>query len=481
MTFPDDFVWGAAAAAYQVEGAARDDGRGISIWDTFCQRPGAVYNGHNGDHACDHYRRYAEDVDLMRRIGLKAFRLSLSWTRILPDGCGKINQAGLDFYDRLVDACLSAGIAPYVTLYHWDFPQALYDRGGWLNRDCADWFASFVTTAVQRLSDRVEHWITINEPQVFLSHGHLDGVHAPGDKLPMKQVLQAGHHALLAHGKAVQAIRATTRHACQVGYAPMGLVHMPATTSAEDLEAARTVTFDVPSNHLFNNAWWMDPVLLGRYPEHGLAAYGDNVPRVRDGDMELISQPLDFLGINTYSAECVRAAADGSPEHVPWDPGYRITTFRWPVAPAALYWAPRFIHERYQTPIYVTENGMANTDWVSLDGRVHDPQRIDFIQRYLRQLRKAVQDGVDVRGYFYWSILDNFEWAEGYKQRFGLVYVDYQTQARTLKDSAYFYGAVVASNGGNLDAPYTYPLPAGTQAGAEKSSAETGEKRITVV
>jgi beta-glucosidase len=226
----------------------------------------------------------------------------------------------------------------------------------------------------------------------------------------------------------------------------------------------------------------MDPVLLGRYPEHGLAAYADKAPQVRAGDLELINQPLDFVGINTYSGECVRAGHDGRPEDVPWDPGFRMTTFRWPVAPAALYWAPRFIHERYRVPIYITENGMANTDWVALDGRVHDPQRIDFIQRYLRQLRKAVQDGVDVRGYFYWSILDNFEWAEGYKERFGLVYVDYQTQVRTLKDSAYWYAAVIASKGANLDTPYTYPIPPAAPAKErEKRSTDVGEDRITVV
>ncbi len=479
MTFPDDFAWGAAAAAYQIEGAARDDGRGVSIWDTFCQRPGAVYNGHNGDHACDHYRRYSEDVELMQRIGLKAFRLSLSWTRILPDGCGRINEAGLDFYDRLIDACLAAGITPYVTLFHWDFPQALYERGGWLNRDCAEWFAAFAATAVQRLSDRVRYWITINEPQVFLSHGHKDGVHAPGDHLSMKEVLQAGHHVLLAHGKAVQAIRETSSSTCQVGYAPMGLVKMPASASPEDIEAARASTFEVAGSHLFNNAWWMDPVLLGGYPQAGLEAYGGNGPQVRSGDFDLIHQPLDFLGINTYSGECVRAAADGLPEHVPWDPGYRMTTFRWPVAPTALYWGPRFLHERYRVPIYITENGMANTDWVTLDGRVHDPQRIDFIQRYLRQLRKAVQDGVDVRGYFYWSILDNFEWAEGYKERFGLIYVDYQTQARTLKDSAYWYAAVIASKGANLDTPYTYPLPIVGQPKDRDNTATVGEDTLT--
>jgi len=451
MSFPKDFVWGVSAASYQIEGAAYEDGRGLSVWDMLCRKPGAVWEGHSGDLACDHYHRYKEDVGLMKSIGVKAYRLSISWPRVIPGGTGTVNAQGLDFYDKLINELLAAGITPYVTLFHWDYPYALYCQGGWLNPCSPDWFAEYTQVIVDKLSDRVRHWMTLNEPQCFIGLGHYEGTHAPGDKLGLTEILRAAHHVLLAHGKSVQVIRARSKTAGQVGYAPVGVTKIPATNSAADVEAARQAMFSIgPDNVTWNNTWWMDPIFLGHYPEDGLTFYGKQVPTLRPGDLETIHQPLDFFGVNIYHGEFIRAGQNGAPEFVPFSVGYDKTAYDWSVAPSALYWGPKFFHDRYRLPIIVTENGLSNTDWVALDGKVHDPQRIDFLSRYLLELQRAIKDGVDARGYFQWSILDNFEWAEGYKQRFGLIYVDYSTQKRILKDSAYWYRDLIASNGSLL-------------------------------
>ncbi|MBV9864376.1 MAG: beta-glucosidase [Abitibacteriaceae bacterium] len=450
MSFPKEFVWGAAAASYQIEGAAREDGKGLSVWDMLCRKPGAIWSGHSGDVACDHYHRYPEDIGLMQQIGLYAYRLSLSWPRIMPDGVGTVNDAGLAFYDRLIDALLAANITPYVTLFHWDYPYELYCRGGWLNRDSSDWFAEYTAVVVDKLSDRVRHWMTLNEPQCFIGLGHSTGEHAPGVKLPFAEVLRAGHNSLLAHGKAVQTIRAHSKQPCEIGYAPVGVVKMPASDAPEDIEVARQAMFSVTNKGPWNNTWWMDPVILGQYPEDGLKLFGADVPEVRPGDLETICQPLDFFGTNIYQGERVKANAAGQAESVPLRTGHELTAFRWPVTPDALYWGPRFFWERYKLPIVITENGLSNIDWVSLDGQVHDPQRIDYTARHLLELERAGQDGVDIRGYFHWSLMDNFEWAEGYKERFGLIYVEYPTQQRILKDSAHWYAEVIKSNGAAL-------------------------------
>jgi beta-glucosidase len=450
--FPKGFVWGAAAASYQIEGAANVDGRGASVWDMYCRKPDAVWNGHTGDVACDHYHRYAEDVGLMKEIGLQAYRLSIAWPRIQPEGTGKPNEKGLDFYDRLIDALLAAGITPWVTLFHWDFPLALYHRGGWLNRDSADWFADYTTHVVSRLSDRVKHWMTLNEPQVYIGAGHHEGRHAPGDRLAFKEVLLAGHHTLLAHGKSVLAMRAAAKQPLRVGYAPVGLPKMPFdASSAADLAAAKQLMFGVRAETAWTNTWWMDPVYLGHYPEDGLKFFGSNAPEPRAGDMELIKQPLDFCGVNIYGGQYVRAGQNGEPEEVKMSLGAKLTAFEWYVTPEALYWGPRLFAERYGKPIVITENGLSNRDWLSLDGKVHDPQRIDFTQRYLREAGRAVADGVPFEAYFHWSIMDNFEWAHGYKHRFGLIYCDYDNgNTRTLKDSARWYSEVIRSNGASL-------------------------------
>jgi beta-glucosidase len=453
MAFPKGFVWGGATASYQVEGAAREDGKGPSVWDMMCRKEGAIWSGQSGDVACDHYHRYEEDVALWKGIGLKGYRFSISWPRVIPAGTGAVNPKGLDFYDRLVDELVAAGITPYVTLFHWDYPLDLYYRGGWLHPDSPAWFADYAAVVVEKLSDRVSHWMTLNEPQCFVGLGHRDGVHAPGDKLAFREILRMTHHVLLAHGKAVEVIRARSKQKANVGYAPVGQVKAPATDDRRDVEAARQAMFSItePKNY-WSNTWWMDPVILGRYPEDGLKLYAEDLPEITDGDLKTMCQPLDFFGVNIYQGQTVRAGKDGRAEPVSLPTGYAMTAFHWPVAPAALRWGPRFFSERYHLPIVITENGMANVDWVGLDGKVHDPQRIDFTRRYLLELEKAIADGVDVRGYFHWSIMDNFEWAEGFRQRFGMIHVDYVTQKRTPKASAEWYKEVIATNGASLHA-----------------------------
>jgi beta-glucosidase len=450
MEFPRSFVWGAAAASYQVEGAAFLDGKAASVWDMFCRKPGAIRNGENGDVACDHYHRFKEDVALMKQIGLKAYRLSIAWPRLIPAGTGKVNPKGLAFYEALVDELLSAGIQPYVTLFHWDFPYELYLRGGWLNPDSPDWFAEYTQVVVDRLSDRVQHWMTLNEPQCFIGSGHKDGEDAPGDRLGLSECLLAAQHALLAHGKAVQVIRSSARRAPAVGIAPVGVTYLPATGSPADIAAARQAMFAVSRKDFWNNTWWTDPIFFKRYPEDGLALFGDAAPAYTDRDMETIGQPLDFYATNIYNGYYVRAGVDGKPEPAPYPTGMAHTAYPWPVTPQALYWGPRFFWERHHLPVLITENGLANADWVALDGQVHDPQRIDFTARYLAALGQAIRDGVEVAGYFHWAVMDNFEWTYGYLLRFGMIYVDFNTQQRLLKDSAHWYATVIASNGSNL-------------------------------
>ncbi|HEY2406516.1 MAG TPA: GH1 family beta-glucosidase [Polyangiaceae bacterium] len=450
--FPADFVWGAAAASYQIEGAAYEGDKGLSTWDMFCKKPGMVWQGQSGDVACDHFHRYREDVALMKELGLRAYRLSVSWPRVLPEGVGKVSAAGLDFYDRLVDELLAAGIAPWVTLFHWDYPLALYHRGGWLNRDTVEWFGEYAHLIAGKLGDRVEQWMTLNEPQVFIGAGHHEGRHAPGDNLRFAEVLRAGHHALLAHGRGVQAIRAGSLRPVRVGFAPVGLPKIPNNNSPENIEAARRAAFAVTAETAWTNSWWMDPVFLGDYPQEGLEFFGASVPEIRDGDMKLISEPVDFCGVNIYQGDRVRAGEKG-PEVVKPEVGFPITAFEWLVTPEAIYWGPRLFWERYKKPIVITENGISCRDWVSLDGKVHDPARIDFTERHLLELARALEDGVPVQAYFHWSFIDNFEWAHGYKHRFGLVFCDFPSGRRVPKDSAYWYRDVIASAGRNLGRP----------------------------
>lgn len=451
MSFPKDFAWGAATASFQVEGAVAEGGRKPCIWD-HCTRwmPEKFYEGNNGDAACDHYHRLEEDIGLMRELQLGAYRFSIAWPRVLPQGTGAANAAGLDFYDRLVDGLLAVGITPWATLFHWDLPIALYQRGGWMNPDVPRYFEDYASAVVGRLSDRVRHWMTLNEPQCFVGLAMQTGEHAPFLKLPLRDVLQAAHHALLAHGRAVRVLRESAKTAPTVGWAPVGVITMPATDQPQDVEAARAAMFGIREASLWNNTWFSDPVVFGKYPEDGLALFGEAVPEVSADDMKLISQPLDFYGANIYTGQTFRAGADGQPEKVATADGPPLSLYHWKMTPQCLYWGPRFLYERYHLPIVITENGIAGCDWVARDGAVHDAHRIDFTARYLAELRRACADGVDVRGYFHWTLMDNFEWAQGYKMRFGLVHVDFATQKRTIKDSGRWYAELVASNGARL-------------------------------
>lgn len=455
--FPEDFVWGTATASYQIEGAAAEDGRGESVWDVFCRQPGAVFEGHSGTVACDHYHRYREDVELMTKLGAQAYRFSVSWSRVLPDGKGSINSRGLAFYDRLVDELLEANIKPFCTLFHWDLPQALQRAGGFVNRDIADYFADYASLLGERLGDRVKYWVTQNEPQCYIGFGVGSGIHAPGLKLPLCDVLHAAHNSMRAHGKAVKALRSTVPNS-QVGYVLATQLCRPATDSKEDLDAARTATFQVSDTTFWNNAWWTDPVVLGRYPEDGLALFGSEMPRFPDSDWDHIKVPIDFLGLNVYRAETVRASEAG-PVQLDVPPGYPRSGVDWqPMTPDAMYYGPRFFHERYGLDQWITENGLSSRDQVYLDGKVHDVQRIDYLHRNLLELRRAMREGARVKGYLAWSLLDNFEWADGYKQRFGMVYVDYVTQTRLPKESFHWYKRVIASKGASLAGEFAVPV-----------------------
>lgn len=442
LEFPQDFVWGAATAAYQIEGAWDEDGKGPSIWDVFCRVPGAIQNGDTGDVACDHYHRWQEDVALMRELGLRAYRFSISWPRVLPEGKGKVNLPGLDFYNRLVDALLAAGIQPFVTLYHWDLPQALQEEGGWPARDTACRFADYADVVSRRLGDRVHHWITLNEPWVAAYAGYGNGYHAPGIRNPLAAI-QAAHHLLLAHGLAVPVLRengdAATRVGITLNLAP---VH-PASDRPDDEEAARR--YDG-----FLNRWFLDPLFRGRYPEDMLEMLGAALPEGYEEDMETISVPVDFLGVNNYTRNVIandpESAVVETREVKPT--GRPYTEMGWEVYPEGMYELLTRLHRDYAPPrLYVTENGAAFPDRVSADGRVHDPQRVDYLREYIAQAHRALEEGVPLKGYFVWTLLDNFEWAYGYSKRFGIVYVDFATQERIIKDSGYWYREVIAENG----------------------------------
>ena len=449
MGFAKDFVWGAATSSYQIEGTGRDFGKGQNIWDVFTKEPGRVYEGHTGDIACDHYHRFREDVAYMKELGLKGYRFSIDWSRVLPEGTGKVNEKGIDFYNALIDELLEQGIEPYITLYHWELPYEIYKRGGWMNPEIVEWFGQYARLVAERFSDRVKYFFTLNEPQCFVGLGFLQGCHAPGVKAPLRDTFEMAHNALKAHGRAVQMLRAYGKQNVQIGYAPTSGMCYPEKETPKDIEAARKALFALPddlSNWTWNVSWWSDPVILGKYPEEGMKKYEKYLPVITDKDMKLISQPIDFYGQNIYNGRCIRMGTDGRPEEVRRPAGFPKTATNWPVTPEALYWGPKFLYERYRKPIYITENGMACHDTVSQDGKVHDPNRIDFLARYLKNLKRAAEE-IDIRGYFQWSLMDNFEWDKGYAERFGIIYVDFETQERIWKDSAYWYRDLIRRNG----------------------------------
>ncbi|PJF31638.1 MAG: beta-glucosidase [Phototrophicales bacterium] len=445
MTFPTGFIWGAAAASYQIEGAAFEDGKGLSVWDVFSHTPNKIWGDETGDIACDHYHRVPQDIALMKQIGLQAYRLSVSWARVLPDGIGKTNPTGLDFYNRLIDTLLEANITPHITLFHWDFPYALYTKGGWLNRDSADWFAEYTTLMVKTLGDRVKDWITLNEPPAFALGGHEQGRLAPGDRLGDSGMMRVIHHILLAHGYSVQAIRAHSPQPTSVSLAMNIYPVVPTDTSPATIQTAHDLFWSIDYDQKRNAGLWLDPMLIGTYPDAVVQKWGDFIP-MQNGDMAKICQPLDYLGLNIYFGEY--ADAHG---RKPAQQGHPYTMMDWLMLPESMYWGSKYMYERYRLPIVITENGLASMDWVAVDGGVHDANRIDYMTRYLREFKRAGADNIPINGYFYWSIMDNYEWAHGYRKRFGLIYVDYDTQIRTLKDSAYWYKDVIATNGAILD------------------------------
>lgn len=457
MGFKKDFIWGAATASYQVEGAAYKDGKGLNIWDVYCKQPGNVFEDQNGDVACNQYELYKEDVQLMKELNIKAYRFSINWARIIPEGTtafgGTVNEAGIDYYNRLIDELIANGIEPFITLYHWDLPYELQVKGGWLNDQIVDWFAEYATLIAKRFGDRVKNYFTVNEPEVFLGLGYREGTHAPGLKLGDREFMRCVHNMLKAHGAAVRALRANCPQPVKIGMAPTGAFCYPETESPEDIAAAKEAMFAMdknPTGAIWNFALVCDPVMLGHYPDSAIENFKDVMPEITEEDMKLISEPVDFFGFNLYNGVMTKMGKDGKPERVKRYDGFPKTAIQWPVTPEAIRWATRFLYERYGKPIYITENGMSCHDWVALDGKVHDPNRIDFYHRYLIELKKSAEEGTDIEGYFAWSLMDNFEWTNGYHDRFGIIYVDYPTQKRIVKDSGYWYRDMIAENGENL-------------------------------
>ncbi|MBE0669076.1 MAG: beta-glucosidase [Anaerolineales bacterium] len=438
--FPKDFIWGAATASYQIEGAWNEDEKGESIWDRFSHTPGKVQDGDTGDVACDHYHRWEDDLEMIKRLGLKAYRFSTAWPRVLPSGSGKVSEAGLDFYSRLVDGLLKLDIEPYVTLYHWDLPQKLQDKGGWPARMVVDAFVEYADVVSRALGDRVKNWITLNEPWVSAFVGYKDGRHAPGHT-NLDEALAASHHLLLAHGRAVPVIRSNSRDS-NVGITLNLSPKYPASPSVADRAAAT-------SDDGYLNRWFLDPLVGRGYPQDTVRQHGTDMAFVQDGDLEAIAVPLDFVGVNYYTRNIVRSEKVSEAENVPQTVfrGDEITEMDWEVFPEGLYKILGRLYFDYNFPvIHITENGAAFVDNVNADGEVDDPERLSYIQRHLQQVHRAIEAGIPVKGYFAWSLMDNFEWGFGYSKRFGLVYVDYKTQKRIVKSSAKWYQQAIEQN-----------------------------------
>jgi len=440
LEFPPEFQWGCATAAYQIEGGAKADGRGPSIWDTFSHTPGKTYHGETGDVADDSYHLYKEDVQLLKALGVSVYRMSISWSRVFPEGKGAVNPKGLDYYNRVVDELLANGITPYVTLFHWDLPQAL--PGGWQSRSTAYAFADYAGYVTKRLSDRVHHFMTTNEFTCFTDIGYREGRFAPGLRLPDGEANQVRHHGVLAHGLGVQAIRANTPSGTQVGLAENANVYVPVIEIPEHIEAAKLATRE-------GNAPFLTAVMEGKYLDSYLEREGKNAPHVEPGDMKIISSPIDFIGHNVYTPNYVRA--DGSKQGYAIEPkpaSYPHMASPWlTIGPECIYWAVRNVCELWNPKaIYITENGCSSDDVLTPDGRVEDVDRIMYLRNHLTQLHRAAAEGYQVRGYFLWSLMDNFEWADGYSKRFGIHYVDFKTEKRTPKRSAEWYREVIAHN-----------------------------------
>ena len=452
MGFGKDFIWGAASASYQTEGGAFEDGKGRSIWDVFSHTPGRTFNGQTGDVACDTYHRIEEDLDLLQKLEIPHYRFSISWPRVFPKGSGEISEKGLAFYDRIVNGCLERGITPWVTLYHWDLPLALYRRGGWLNRETPAAFRDYAAFLAKHFKGRVNRYLTINEPQCIVGMGHVTCLHAPGTFLPPEEQFLSWHHVLLAHGLAAEVIRNILPDA-QIGIASTGKLCYISGYPAETPEGLAEKTFRTDpgtGDYFFSHQWFLDPLCFGHYPDDPDHPWYAFAASVSGKDLERIGQKPDYIGLNTYNGSELVRNAGGKLDYAEKYPGYPRTSLKWPVTPEVLYWGPRLIYERYRLPVAVVENGQACNDRIFLDGRVHDADRIDFLHRYLLEYKKAAEDGVPLLGYFHWSLTDNLEWHSGYDDRFGLIYIDYRNQTRILKDSALWYRDVIRANGDNL-------------------------------
>lgn len=436
MAFPKDFLWGSATSSYQIEGAVKDGGRGATIWDTFCATAGKVANGDTGAIACDHYHRYKDDVALMRSLGFQTYRFSVAWSRILPTGTGAVNAQGLDFYSALVDELLAADIIPLVTLYHWDLPQTLQDKGGWAERDTLKAFADYAHIMTNKLGDRVNRWATHNEPWVIAFLGNQLGIHAPGIQ-DMRTAVQVSHNLMVSHGMAMDAIRANVRDA-----------HAGIVLNLHDVDAVTDNIGDREAAQLwdsYTNRWFLDPLFKGAYPDDLWAAYEDLAPQIQSDDMGYITRPMDFLGVNYYTRHVIGAGSE-PPLYIRFvRTDNPHTAMDWEVYPDGLEELLVRLHQEYHVPaLYITENGCASDDVLEADG-VHDHFRRDYLESHFAAAERAIAQGVPLKGYYVWSLMDNFEWAEGYNKRFGIVYVDYKTQARTPKDSALWYRDFIQS------------------------------------
>lgn len=439
--FPRGFTWGVATSAYQIEGAAKEDGKGESIWDRFSHTPGKIKDGSTGDVACDHYHRFKEDIDLMKQMGVNAYRFSVSWPRILPDGKSNVEQRGLDFYSRLVDELLKKNITPWVTLYHWDLPQALEEKGGWPDRKTADHFANYVDVVTRKLGDRVKNWVTINEPFCASYLSYYEGVQAPGRK-DLKAALSAAHTTLLAHGKSIPIIRSNSPES-QVGIVHVNSPVYPVDSQTSNIEAATRMDGVL-------NRWFLDPLYNHQYPADIAAIYGENSPKIEGGDMEIIATPTDFLGVNYYRPLVVKSSPNSPLQMEEVTPQQaRLTEMGWTVYPEGLYKILERIAANYPVSnIYVTESGAAYTDVVNPDRSIVDDKRTEYLEQHLIAVSRSINDKVPVRGYFAWALMDNFEWSEGFTRRFGLVGVNFQTQERTIKQSGQRYSEIIRKNSG---------------------------------
>ncbi len=434
MGFPKNFLWGAATAAYQVEGAALEDGRGTSIWDTFSHTAGRTANGESGDTACDHYHRMKEDVALMKELGLKAYRFSISWTRLFPSGDTTKNAKGFAFYDSLVNELTACHITPIITLYHWDLPQALQDKGGFLWNGISDAFAYYAGRVIEHFSDRVTMFCPINEPQCIAMLGHETGVHAPGLRLNEKDLCEVMRNILLCHAKAVIEMRKYAKQPILIGTATTGTLCHPVDDTPDARHMANKLSFPTDGEGIgFSHNWFLDPAILGKN--------GIRMLHLSEKELSVIQQPVDFMGINIYNGQ--QCDEQG---YVKRYQGFPRTALGWPFSPKIMRYGLQFLYERYQLPIYISENGVACNDRIYADGKVHDADRIDFLYQYLSEMERAIDEGCDIRGYLHWSLMDNYEWHTGYDPRFGIIFVDYRTQKRIFKDSAFWYQNLIANN-----------------------------------